>query len=506
MTTYTRCFDHTGVFYELAIQHAAELQLPKTHVSVVFNPSIIYIQQQYYIACFRTFQSSVTGVVTAPCTIGHPWSSNWSEGDEYTVFVKSTDLKDWSLLRNDDGTLFVGLPNQRDAPPTNINSDTDVGDALFRNIDTRNNTMRDARLYYFNDSVYCTFSDFDGINWDNMNASRENIRLANKMNATAQELTGVDCDSPYPPIIRNYGSQQVLVVALVTFKVNENGDVIKNDTSSHGKMCQRCSESSERNWTLWTNSASKLVVSYHIRPTFSYMLHVNVFGNDKQFKKCDRKNMTNDVSSHLTALEKEHAEKRLLFSLSTPSIKFNETEQLAVGHVKMQHATMTMTSQFVKDLRGREYLNCNKQLYLMFFYTIKNDNMCRLSNFFIIDETAHDDKHTIFFPTGLTLTADNTILLSYGVGDMFCKSAEFTTEQVERMLQTNPKLCKFSHVTPISQLGGEKRAYVKTGSKVRINGSIRCTYKLGRKTFVKWNNAVVNLRDLQKTHAVARIV
>jgi predicted GH43/DUF377 family glycosyl hydrolase len=223
-----------------------------------------------------------------------------------------------------------------------------------------------------------------------------------------------------------------LAIDLNTYKINYK--------LSNKPLCKNISNQIEKNWSLWSlNNKNNIIpmISYSLVPDHS----AYSFQFDKKFNIIDcymetQRNLKNNLLSNL----EKYFENNLYVSLSTPSYKFNETEFLSVGHIKIKkNINKPNLRKFLQKYPGK-YLH-STFYYFMVLYTftmetassiiapqaVENKEISagfiekkskrinvpikRISNAFMVNT-----DYLLNFPCGLVVR-DNDIIISYGNGD-----------------------------------------------------------------------------------------
>jgi hypothetical protein len=207
-------------------------------------------------------------------------------------------------------------------------------------------------------------------------------------------------------------------------------------------MCPDLSLKMERNWMPWIRPNGSEVISYHLRGRHEVLMTTS----KKPFESCVANVVPNSISTYFRENENiisVNGRPVVLYSLSTPALPFGE-DMLAVGHVKFRHDQLYLLPKTM-DVQNLQYFHNllngdirNKHMfytYAMFFYTFNPNTLAinRMSNVFIPLYTGEQSMHNIYFATNLTKNGDMW-WLSYGVGDLKCRVARFTTQDIENAL------------------------------------------------------------------------
>ena len=133
----------------------------------------------------------------------------------------------------------------------------------------------------------------------------------------------------------------------------------------------------------------------------------------------------NDILIHkqspLDDFVKYYGDKNIFFSLSTPSVEYNN-EYLCCGHVKVMYKNMMDKypfSEFVSKINFNEIHKHGKYIYFMFLYTYNENGITSVSPPFIPTTNDNHLPYLLVMPCGLT-KIDDKYVISYGEGD--CKS------------------------------------------------------------------------------------
>jgi predicted GH43/DUF377 family glycosyl hydrolase len=116
----------------------------------------------------------------------------------------------------------------------------------------------------------------------------------------------------------------------------------------------------------------------------------------------------------------------IYFSLGTQTIPFNKN-YLTVGHVKFP-ITNSYIKDFIKDnnMESIKFLYYKYMYFFFFFEFTKDYEIVNFSDLFIMNNSS-----SVIFPTGLTYSHDERILLSYGENDEKCMISSIKKEDIE---------------------------------------------------------------------------
>ena len=265
-----------------------------------------------------------------------------------------------------------------------------------------------------------------------------------------------------------------------------------------GNMCPStfiCPELSswplEKNWSIWKKGDDDLQVSYAISQPYSgssvKMHETFTIKPDKKFSKNDCRSfkcidytLSHDDNYFLLSLKEAFGLKTLFFSCTTPSIKYNNDNYLAVGHIKWdpKETYSNPESHSLKkfqewaDKMGYKNSHGQPKNYLNFFYEFNSNNnrIVRMSPFIywvtdtpsaqspeggqnIEEEMIYIEgfsfypwrktnfnhtKSIVQFPCGLCRSETGDFIVSYGDADTYSCIIEFKSDDVEDMLLNVP--------------------------------------------------------------------
>ena len=384
----------------------------------LFNPSIANVKDNIYLISVRAFKYIPTLPVFYDIPPSnnpqHPWKSGWSGNNK----LDSTFI------------ILAKLNNNNELISLNKNN-------IKLNV-------QDLRLYkLYSDSKTASFI----------------LTFNNSFKDQALTIKSGDrCDDYCYNISWAY-----LAIDLNTLKMNYK--------LSNKPLCKNISNQIEKNWSLWSINDQK---NNNIIPILSYSLvpdqSAYSFIFDKKFDIIDcymetQRQLNNNFLSDLEKYFKTRDQPNLFVSLSTPSYKFNDTEFLAVGHIKIKKNTnKPALKKFLEKYPGK-YLH-STFYYFMFIYTFSINSIListenkdssfesflikskrinvpikRISNAFMVNT-----DYLLNFPSGLVIR-NNDIIISYGNGDSSSHLLFLDNNKVNKLLKNienmTPEFFKF---------------------------------------------------------------
>ena len=148
---------------------------------------------------------------------------------------------------------------------------------------------------------------------------------------------------------------------------------------------------------------------------------------------------TQDISL-FQHLKNQYGSSNIFFSLGTPPISYNEKEYLSVGHIKIDHVKCYSKYDFKSFSFNKKFVG--KYVYFMFIFLIDKESgyVTRISEAFI--PTMPNNYNTIVFPCGNKFLNDWELQISYGEGDVSCKSLVINRAEIRSMLTHKPNEIK----------------------------------------------------------------
>lgn len=168
----------------------------------------------------------------------------------------------------------------------------------------------------------------------------------------------------------------------------------------------------------------------------------NINGDFIVYDEKNKQQITKKVDI-LKNIIKYYGDENIIFSLSTPSIKY-KGKYLAVGHVKFCYKsefTDSPLKKFIDKLDFTKIYKHGKFIYMMFFYEYdENYEITRLSHSFI--PTINEDHlpYYLVFPMSFNKINDTEYLIGYGEGDTKCKVMIMTEDEIESLLKNTNEL------------------------------------------------------------------
>lgn len=408
---------------------------------VRFLPSIAYYRTNdqtgdvMYIMAYRVWRGETlpAGPLTRPSGKGHPWYEWWGS----SVF---------------DGTAFSMLNVSKDATKVIVTKDT---------ISNRGNGKIDMRLLHIKDNkYYATFNTFGRMNPLKYprDVKKMNIGMIPKCFYYIDKKTGLVDYNPsskkiYSQATTNNGIQQgkhyldhngctFQNSAIVTIDVGktELTPTIRNASL----VCPEFHRRVEKNYAMFYDNRGRLSYQYAIYP-WSFLDHAckrRVPMKTSLFKR---------VADYYDPYEPSPFNKSIVFSCSTPLIRFNDTEYIAIGHFKLRYDNIykfpsksparKFTNQLKKALRISSF-DYNKHttklhpelVYGMFVYTVNRTTLKlqRASKCFVLMDRKHPTA--LCFPSGIVKHSEDKFITSYHENDMTLKLWVSSRDELEAML------------------------------------------------------------------------
>lgn len=374
----------------------------------VFNPSITKIDTNKFLMSFR-----INGVPNGDTPIQstfdprHPWHTSWKNLIDGTAFMKIT------------------LTNVKQITSEAINVG---GDYWIKGVD--------ARLFKHQNVYYLTYNKF-----------------TDKSTNTSE--------------VSNTGQAQVCAFDWCANMIIDKYTLDNNTLTlgPRGIICQPKQQRIEKNWSLYLDRGERMNISYGLSGN-----HI-IFKDPSNgiFATCQQEIINSDSTSMFLRIENDTRfkdNKVIHFSLSTPAIKYDETTNIAVGHVKLNYTDITNPDFAFNALKDLNYNENNKSIYklkerlykiiieidsyiynrknahvlhptymyFMFFYKFKYDTgeITEVTNFILPYD---NEPHSLVFASGLT-QFDDKCIVSYGVADVECKLAFFTKTCIENLFKS----------------------------------------------------------------------
>lgn len=409
------------------------LSLNKDINVAAFNPSIVHIRDNEYIISIRVNGETgdnhehhpITATfnhITTTFDKRHPWNTFWKNPLDGTIFMACTiDMDTKKIVES--RTLQVELT-------------TGITENIIKGVD--------ARLFKSGDLLYLTYNKFTD----------------NKI-----KISEVSSDTGLTNICQfDYCANMVLDI----FTMTSIGASTTLRFKNRSLMCKPKQQQIEKNWTIFDNG--KLNISYGLSGKHVFFNDIaNKFSSGfETFTHCEEKDTTSSITQMLKNIEdrtKFGDQKVIHFSLSTPAVRYNETSNIAIGHVKLNHQHISNVKYALdayNDATSNKYetISWKKQLYLiitefenhinikassphvkhpiymyfMFFYKLNlQGEITDISNVFV---PYNNEPYSLVFASGLAMTQDkSSLIISYGVADVQSKLAFFPTLIVDNMLK-----------------------------------------------------------------------
>ena len=354
----------------------SEVYIPYSQIfgkNVNFNPSIVHIDDDYFLMSFHTFRKNK----------GHPITHE-VEGtieDPYHMYYGGIGSNTyWNHKKGQWGTGFM-IVQINDGRVDYVQS------LEFNDYGT------DMRLIQTPDGIIGTMSGGNKIS--KKGTEREHYLLP-KATTRNFSIAALEID-----IVRNQSGRWFLHGA------EDPGDL----------LCETLQDN-EKNWSLWYYN--QLYISNYLIPRHIVFVPAN--------STC--KVIASQDASIFNGLEVLY-KKSLLFSLSTPAIPYNNV-MIGVGHIKLDKNKLPTLSRGYVFLKNNQYLiHPSNTYYMMFLYTFDpvTLNILKVSAAFYPPDT----NHAVVFPAGLTYY-DGDYLISYGEGDSKMKIMFIDDYDVDRLL------------------------------------------------------------------------
>ena len=403
---------------------------------IILNPSIVKLNDNEFLISFRYL-----GYLEKT---QHPW-----------VGVHKDNM--WSM--DYGGTAFAKIILDKTNNGFNVKN--------IKHFDSRFENAEDARLFkrstykdinnfiYITYSINANFNDlpeelkqyyYEGscdIKFDIENSSKYNKRYAKTLDISK------DCNN----ITNDCGYMVICKCELLGDEMN-----LKNNYL----ICPKCiHQKIEKNWSLWESNDKNLRISYDIIGTHKFLI-----ANTDDFQNCDMISFPNkldlfeDPPSASVELYDLKAEMNTICSLSTPAVDFGDDIMLAVGHAKHDHkGQMKPEFKKFKDVKIHPYYH-----YFMFFYTFDKDTgkILEISQLF----TPYDNEpYSLVFASGLCKFDENNFIVSYGVGDEYCKLAIFSKDEILGLLDKKKRINRDIKLLYPEKSGGKNRNINKNANK-----------------------------------------
>lgn len=328
-----------------------------------FNPSIVHLKNNYYLVSFHSFRRNE----------GHSeFSSVKSDiNDPYHLYYGGPESKTWWNPGREGewgtGFMLINMSNYK------IKS-IDIVDYLDRYLDTR--------LLKTSNKIIATTSNGEKVN----------------------SLRGID-RSEYQLDKYIYPDNTMLTTSNIfsITTVFDQGEFIFKMNEPQ-PLCIGL-QHEEKNWSPYIFNDQLYISNWLVPKHIVFIPHT--------YEKCSV-----IKSQHQTIFNKieKFYEHKVLFSLSTPAISYNNVK-LAVGHLKIDGNVKmnTLAYQFIQNDKPKHPFN--NYSYMMFLYTFDPETLeiLSLSPAFYPPTT----QHAVVFPVGLTYNQD--YIVSYGEADMKMK-------------------------------------------------------------------------------------
>jgi len=351
---------------------------------VRFNPSIVHIQDNEYLLCYRLF---IPYENLKKSKIPIPWKSKWQNNVDTTVLCKI------QLIKNGK---FKVLSE----------------DLLQTEPEMYNNRILDTRIFKdINNNVSLSF-----------NTWTTNPKGQIRAELKKQCVGNWSC---------TYIAKSKLTIKHNKIKLSSFKYPCLN-LRSVLPLSNRChiGQREEKNWVFWYTKNNNEMISYFVEP------HI-VFQTNKKDNRC--KSIAQTSNGNLSKIKALYG--NMNFLLGTPPILYNKNEYIAVGHMKYNYKK----SQILKESNLKnKVLHFNKAcdpkkpgnlIYMMYFYTFSTTfpyEIKRIGHSFI--PKGHG-KYLLTFPMGIANhTNKSKYVLSYGEADQYIKLLTISKKEIENML------------------------------------------------------------------------
>jgi len=389
-------------------------KLPEKTNNILFNPSVEYFKDDYYLTAYRKFirypELHQEGKYddTPERNPNHPWLG----GSASTTWWKSdygSDVTKLTLLKLDKKSSNI----------TSIN---------LKIVDTKGKEYIDiegvdARIKkYKNNAFIITYNSF---------ISNENVTLAEGK-----------C-TPWCGII----NMVIGILDLPKLTITLSEPVI---------LCPEYSQRIEKNWSFWIHN-DLVKFSYGLYPTHQ-IFNIDISNQIPKCYKLENAGISpyKQIQDYYNSFKKPNIDKFLHISVSTPAIKIYDNIYLGCGHAKYNYKILRDPSKVEIGIENTilyefddRQINLNKKFhpifgYFMFLYIFDaiTGNVLRITDFLL---PVYSD-YVLAFPCGLTTYGDdwkNGIIISFGDHDSKCKMLFVTAETIGEWLQVsdqeNPK-------------------------------------------------------------------
>ena len=135
----------------------------------------------------------------------------------------------------------------------------------------------------------------------------------------------------------------------------------------------------------------------------------------------------------------EFYDHKIMFSLSTPVVKYSDNLFISVGHLKIKYKDIKSNTPFHKFVKSIDWSKINKHktyIYVMFFYIYDLDyNIKYISKAFIPKKPDQSLQYMLVFPCGLMQEQDkDRYVISYGEGDESMKLFFISFSSIKKIL------------------------------------------------------------------------
>jgi len=188
----------------------------------------------------------------------------------------------------------------------------------------------------------------------------------------------------------------------------------------------------EKNWSFWQPNVddSAVNISYSISTAHSFYHYNDVTDTCSELLA-----VTGSIDFH--AIERYYKDCSFAVSLSTPIIPWNAEKNtfIGVGHVKFQFAQISTIFEYspLAMFYSTHLIDTDKHpgyIYMFFFFEIQsNGAVIRASKIIHLKY----GNSSLVFPSGLSHTPENQLILSAGIMDRYAVLIEFSPDMVENL-------------------------------------------------------------------------
>ena len=380
-----------------------------------FNPSIALLEKQLYLLSYRAYISGEypEGIPRRPAHMGAHWYEDWGSA----IF---------------DGTGFAILK---------FNPKTDTPTILVDKLQSNGIWLHDMRLAKVLKHTFdaktgngrckvLAFYNYLGKQPDKLVNAKVTKRCYKQKRTNADKLGAQENVCVYQEI------------GIVNCTYNTKKGTLKYTITQKRPICKNFHKEIEKNWSLVHYDGKNTVFQYGMHP-WTFLKFNNRTGD--ACTKINTKNKMNNVFEQIVHYYKNNA----FFSGSTPFREFNETELLAVGHLKFKFPKIKNTKspfyKYVRKIQKKHKLPKKltdwghfddithyTYIYVMFFYTIDKDtfDLKRFSPAIFIEK----GNSNLIFVCGMDHYSNNSYIITYGRDDVGCECMILNQTTVDKLL------------------------------------------------------------------------